>query len=462
MDVVLGCPAGRRRRLVPEDDARLEQQREKRQKRAAASAPCRLAATVEPWEVVACSAHSRCVGPSMPRRNAHRTNQRSIFVNNLRAGTIIERNSPSADPRDSIQAHSERNGKPMFLHNYWHVAAFSEEISDRPLARTMLGEPLVLYRLDDGDLVALEDRCVHRQAPLSLGELVDGALQCRYHGLAYGRTGACVRVPGQRAIPPGARVRAYPAVERQGFAFVWMGDPHRAEVRKPYDFPWADKSGWRRLHARFHAACDYRLLLDNLTDLTHLAFAHKTTIGTAGVVEGAQTKTERDGDRVRITRWMLGIESAPAHVQALGYAGKVDRWQVIEFAPPGFVWLKVGSAVAGTGAPEGRMDGVLLDRHTLHAITPETAATTHYFWTTTHEAARLNREQETVLYEQTVKAFHEDLTILEGQQQRLDPSIPTIDLNADAGALQFRRVLARLLEEESTGRAREPLQSRRA
>jgi phenylpropionate dioxygenase-like ring-hydroxylating dioxygenase large terminal subunit len=344
----------------------------------------------------------------------------------------------------------------MFLRNCWYVAAFSEELGDSPLGRTLLGEPIVLFRLSDGSPVALEDRCVHRQAPLSLGDVTGDTLQCRYHGLAFDRSGTCVRVPGQRTIPPGARVGAYPVVERQGFVFVWIGAPARASEHAPYDFPFADMAGWRRLHAQFYANCNYRLLLDNLMDLTHLTFAHKTTIGTPGIVDQADVRTERDGDRVRITRWMLDIESAPAHVQALGYAGKVDRWQIIEFTPPSFVWLKVGSAVAGTGAPQGRLDHVLLDRNTLHAITPETAATAHYFWTTTHEAARLGPAQETVLYEQTVKAFHEDLAILQGQQKRLDPAMPTIDVNADAGAIQFRRVLDRLLSEQSGAAERTP------
>ena len=111
----------------------------------------------------------------------------------------------------------------MFLRNRWYVAAFSEDLAGKPLGRTLLGEPVVLFRLADGAPVALEDRCVHRQAPLSLGEVVGDALRCSYHGLCFDATGACVRVPGQRAIPPGARVRAYPVAESQGFVFVWIG-----------------------------------------------------------------------------------------------------------------------------------------------------------------------------------------------------------------------------------------------
>jgi vanillate O-demethylase monooxygenase subunit len=136
-------------------------------------------------------------------------------------------------------------------------------------------------------------------------------------------------------------------------------------------------------------------------------------------------------------------------VRATNDTRNVDRWQVIEFTPPGYVWLAVGSAVSGTGVREGRRDGVLLDRHSLHLITPETPATTHYFWVMTHDTAQVDRAQEGILYEQSLKAFGEDLAIIEGQQRRLDPARPTVDVNADAGVLQVRRVFERLLDREA-------------
>ncbi len=337
----------------------------------------------------------------------------------------------------------------MFLRNRWYVAAQSSELEDRPLGRAILGEPVVLFRDSDGTAAALEDRCVHRQAPLSLGEVVGDTLQCGYHGLCFDRSGACVRVPSQKAIPPGARVRSYPVTERHGLIFLWMGDAAKAAARAPYEFPWQENESWRVMHAKFHALFDYRLLIDNLMDVTHLPFAHKTTIGTAAVAEDAVSKTERDGDRVRVSRWMENIDQAPAHVEITGYAGKVDRWQVMEFTPPGFIWLQVGSAVTGAGGREARGKDMLLDRHSVHIQTPETESSSHYFWTTAHKAGSLTAAQEQMLYDRTVQAFNEDLVILEGQFQRLDPEIPTVDISADAGALEVRRLMARLIEDEA-------------
>ena len=76
----------------------------------------------------------------------------------------------------------------MFLRNHWYVAAADHEIGQRPLGRMILGEPIVFYRAEDGTPVALEDRCPHRRLPLSMGKLVDGVLQCHYHGLRFDQT----------------------------------------------------------------------------------------------------------------------------------------------------------------------------------------------------------------------------------------------------------------------------------
>ena len=131
----------------------------------------------------------------------------------------------------------------LHLRNRWYVAGLSEEITDKPVASRLLDEPLVLFRAPStGKVSALEDRCVHRQAPLSLGEIVGDNLQCGYHGLEYDCSGACVRVPSQKQIPPGATIRSYPCIEQQGFIHVWMGDPALSSTVDPYDFPFASQS----------------------------------------------------------------------------------------------------------------------------------------------------------------------------------------------------------------------------
>jgi phenylpropionate dioxygenase-like ring-hydroxylating dioxygenase large terminal subunit len=336
-----------------------------------------------------------------------------------------------------------------YLRNRWYVAALAQDLTDKPLAASLMGEPIVFYRDSTGEAAALEDRCAHRQAPLSLGVVDGDRLRCGYHGFEFDCTGACVRVPTQAQIPPAARVRAYPVRERQGFLHVWMGDPAKADESLIYDFPFASDDGWRVRYAKFHGKFGYRLLVDNLMDLTHLPYAHPTTIGAPGVSEQAVTKVDREGENVTISRYMENIAPAPAQAAATDYYGNVDRWQVITFTPPGFVWLQVGSSRAGTGGRDAAPEDMLLNRHTLHVVMPETDATTSYFWCTANEAGALTEAQEDAIYEASLTAFNEDIAIIEGQHARWDPTREPADVAADAGMLQVQRLMKKLIADEA-------------
>src|SRR5262249_2566377 len=274
--------------------------------------------------------------------------------------------------------------KPMFLRNYWYVAAYDHEIGRRPLGRIILGEPIVFYRLEDGTPVALEDRCAHRHLPLSMGKLIGDVLQCHYHGLRYDRTGTCVRVPGQDLIPPSARVRSYPLVERYHWLWIWMGDPALADPAKITDYHWLDDPHWGAGSQYLHVKANWQLIVDNLLDLTHLAFVHETTIGNSALVEHASVKVQRAHDNVVVTRWIIDQPPPPTFVKVGGFSGNVDRWQIIDFMPPAFLRLDVGATPTGTGAPEGRRVGGISMRN-LNAITPETETTSHYFWGQAHD-----------------------------------------------------------------------------
>ena len=99
----------------------------------------------------------------------------------------------------------------MWIRNAWYVAAWTHEIEPgRIHARTIIDQPLVLYATSDGSIVALEDRCPHRFAPLSLGRLEGDALRCMYHGLKFAPDGKCIEIPGQKLIPQSACVRRFP------------------------------------------------------------------------------------------------------------------------------------------------------------------------------------------------------------------------------------------------------------
>src|SRR5262249_10085233 len=151
--------------------------------------------------------------------------------------------------------------------------AWSDELSDKPLARRICNQPIVLFRDRQGRAVALLDRCCHRAAPLSRGELVDEGIRCGYHGLVFDPSGTCISVPGQSRIGEGTRVPSYPLVEKNQFLWVWMGEPARADQNLIVDFPYHDdRAHWPNKHDCYRIAGNYMLMVDNLMDLTHLGY----------------------------------------------------------------------------------------------------------------------------------------------------------------------------------------------
>ena len=126
----------------------------------------------------------------------------------------------------------------MLLRNAWYIGAWADELADRPLARRICGDPVVLFRDGSGRAAALVDRCCHRAARLHLGILVEAGIQCGYHGLVFDTTGRCVAIPGQKQIPQDARVRSYPTVEKDQLVWLWMGDPALADPAGIVDFPY--------------------------------------------------------------------------------------------------------------------------------------------------------------------------------------------------------------------------------
>lgn len=140
-----------------------------------------------------------------------------------------------------------------FIHQSWYVAAWDHEVtSDGLLARKLLGQPIVLYRDEAGQVVALEDRCCHRAAPLSAGRKEGDCVRCLYHGMKFNSQGICVEIPGQHQIPGKARVRTYPIVERDRFVWIWMGDPAQANPADILDFYWHTSPAWRMKPGYIH------------------------------------------------------------------------------------------------------------------------------------------------------------------------------------------------------------------
>lgn len=340
----------------------------------------------------------------------------------------------------------------MFPKNAWYVACTPAEIDDKPLGRRICGEPIVFYRGEEGQVAALEDWCPHRGAPLSLGRVIEGKLVCGYHGLEMGCNGKTIAMPGQRVrgFPP---VRSYPVVERHGFVWVWPGDAALADPAKIHDCFWADSPDWAYGGGLYHIACDYRLMIDNLMDLTHETYVHANSIGQKEIDE-VPCKTTVDGTTVTTSRHMENIEAPPFWKMALrgnhlADDVPVDRWQICRFTPPASVMIEVGVAHAGHGgydAPaERKAYSIVVD-----FMTPETETSIHYFW----GMARKFKPNDSALTDTIRKGQHtifsEDLQMLELQQRNLTahPERALLMLNIDAGGVQSRKILERMVAAE--------------
>jgi phenylpropionate dioxygenase-like ring-hydroxylating dioxygenase large terminal subunit len=340
-------------------------------------------------------------------------------------------------------------GSP-FVSNAWYVAAWSSEIGSEPIARTVLGRSLVLYRQSDGRPVVLANRCPHRGHPLAMGRVNGDAIVCPYHGFEFEQGGRCSLIPSQERVPPGIAIAHFPAVEQWQWVWVWMGDPNAPDRTLLPDegelglggAPWLAARG-----ADFYVRARYQLFNENLLDLTHLTFLHSGTIGNRDMLE-TEMRIETAGRMVRVSRDTLDEQTSPFYAQRLGIPmGRIDRRHVTTFIAPSFHIISVRAAQAGTGTSDRPV--VHGEHKILHAITPETATTLHDFWAITR-TYNTTDEMTAFLRENINGVIRQDIVALEAAESMIDDNVPVVEYScaADEAALKGRRLVQDLLRAE--------------
>jgi len=332
-----------------------------------------------------------------------------------------------------------------WITNAWYVAAWDHEVDRTPLARTLCGVPVVLYRKLDRGVVALRDACPHRMLPLSMGLREGDSIRCKYHGLKLGPDGVAQEMP-LRTDPVNTAicVETFAVCERHRFVWIWIGDRDKADPALIPDLWPCSAPGWAFDGGYYPIACDYRLIIDNLMDLTHETYVHGSSIGQAELMETPITTTV-EGDEVVVSRWIPDIDPPPLWRDAIKADGRVDRWQICRFLPPAAVIIDVGVAPVAAGAtPECHDQGVR--GFVIDVMTPQTATTSHYFWGMARNfdiddpgfTARFKAQQGGV--------FMEDVAILEAQQRSIEanPDLKPRAYNIDAGGTRARRAIERL------------------
>jgi vanillate O-demethylase monooxygenase subunit len=355
----------------------------------------------------------------------------------------------------------------VYIRNTWYIAAEPQELGEKPLARTILGKPTVLFRTASGRVAALEDRCPHRFAPLSLGKVVGENIRCGYHGAQFDCTGACVSVPGQNIVPPKAKVLSFPTVEKHGYVWIWPGDPAlAADVSSIPEFLYrSHHPGWDGGYGHFESiGANYNLINDNLFDITHAEYVHPESFGgeemriyrnakpgadfvdqqmtyiasERGIVFRMRSLDMRSGGP--FYRWMVATSMGRD-----SYPDPIDLDMEVSWGAPSFTSFLLNARPAG----EPREAGVEVCN--MHAITPESPGSSHYFY---RSVKNYGDSALSVAFVSGVKGiFEQDKPVLEAQQRRIGDvdlfSLDPVSFGGDMLQQRARRINKSLLDLEA-------------
>ncbi|WP_269619628.1 aromatic ring-hydroxylating dioxygenase subunit alpha [Zhongshania sp. BJYM1] len=341
----------------------------------------------------------------------------------------------------------------MFLKNAWYCGGWQTDLSlakDALLTRKIADEFIVFYRKADGNVVALEDRCCHRQAPLSLGRKEGDNLRCMYHGWKFDSTGLCVEIPGQQEVRNKACVRSFPVVVKNDWIWVWMGDPAIADESLICDSVGPSHPEWDLRTKQVRVNTNYRLEIANLTDLSHVAWVHANSFGGTTAYVDIRPKHTL-GERGLHTEFWLRNVPAPEFARHLfPPEARFDfHFDVNVTVPCNFILsFKVfTSSSASEGASEGEL---ILNTFSSQAVTPrdEDEVDYYYSWGATKHSTVPGLVE--LLIEANEVAFLEDKRMLEGQYERIKHKS---DVNPqhyahDLGPVKMLRLLDTLLAKE--------------
>jgi vanillate O-demethylase monooxygenase subunit len=340
----------------------------------------------------------------------------------------------------------------MFLKNEWYMAAWSADVGDKPMARKIGGEDVVMFRDAGGKAAILQDRCCHRGVALSLGTVTAEGVQCGYHGMVFGANGQCVKIPGHDRIPGKARVRSFAVVEKNCIVWMWLGDPAAADPSSIVEYPFHDDTvRWPHREGMVHMQCGYEMLIDNIMDLTHIAYVHAKYIGgTPEAHSNAIMKTERTPRGVKFSRWLLDSIPPPTYAKAIRFPGRIDRWQEEELIIPCSIVQYTGGVDVAEGAHGGGSRDGGFGLRVWHGIVPETATSCHYFYSVANGFGQTDPANTDFVFNQVAALVLEDKVICESQQAiaLAHPEERYLDIKSDEARVIYRRHLAQRLAQE--------------
>ena len=334
--------------------------------------------------------------------------------------------------------------------NQWYVAAQSEEIGREPIERWICDEPIALYRKQDGTAVALDGRCPHRSYPLGKSRVADDDIECGYHGIRFGADGHATLIPSQTTIPRVCRVKSYAVAERWNWLWIWPGDPALADEALIPDhrmLGFTDPDIRMRLVCYHLVAGRAMLLHDNLMDLTHIQFLHRDTFG-AGTRSDTIPEHSEGPQSVTSHFEQIDIEVPPLLKPILQHEGTIDRVFGLTFLAPA---LHFGSDDVFARAPDGSRGPCIGAVRIVHAVTPATRTSCHYWFAVGHSWSHMPPQFDQMFAGKLAPGIEEDAFAtaeIEKMIAHKHGAPGEILLRADHVAVRGRRIMERLIKAE--------------
>jgi phenylpropionate dioxygenase-like ring-hydroxylating dioxygenase large terminal subunit len=336
------------------------------------------------------------------------------------------------------------------LHDHWYVAGYADEFEGGLHERMFLGKSIVIYRKEDGELVALQNRCAHRSFPLAQGLREGDAIRCRYHGAKYDANGTMIEVPSMAGCPR-VQLRRYPMRIAGPLAWIWMGEAG-AEGELP-DTSWLGE-GWTFVTGAYPLKGNWLLMSENLMDLTHIPFLHASTFGFPTGFAQTPIKLEVQGDSLSFHR------DNPPNYHRAGFLRPEtqDKIEAAGFQARSTVVFVSPALTYGGGtfllADASKADQPDYRWQVVHFTTPKSQGETHYWYFHARNYALDDAELSEKIRTLVVAGFEEDKVAIEQVQRMHDTDAHAyreVQFKSDAPAVAMRRIVAAMARRERDG-----------